>query len=49
MKSSKTELFETVPVGRALLTMAIPTVISQMITMIYNLADTFFIGMSNDP
>ena len=49
MKPSKTELFETMPVGRALLTMAIPTVISQMITMIYNLADTFFIGMSNDP
>jgi len=37
------------PVGRALLTMAIPTIISQLITMIYNLADTFFIGMSNDP
>ena len=49
MKSSKTELFEKVPVGRALLIMAIPTVVSQMITMIYNLADTFFIGMSNDP
>lgn len=49
MKNSKTELFERMPVGRALLTMAIPTIISQLITMIYNLADTFFIGMSNDP
>jgi len=49
MKNSKTELFESMPVGRALLTMAIPTIISQLITMIYNLADTFFIGMSNDP
>lgn len=37
------------PVGKALLTMAIPTIISQLITMIYNLADTFFIGMSDDP
>ena len=45
----KTALFETVPVGKALLTMAIPTVISQLITMIYNLADTFFIGITNDP
>lgn len=49
MKNDKTELFETMPVGKALLTMAIPTIISQLITMIYNLADTFFIGMSNDP
>ena len=48
MKSDKRALFETVPVGKALLAMAIPTVVSQLITMIYNLADTFFIGMSND-
>ena len=47
--TDKTALFETVPVGRALLTMAIPTIFSQLITMIYNLADTFFIGMTNDP
>lgn len=49
MKNDKQELFETMPIGKALLTMAIPTIISQLITMIYNLADTFFIGMSNDP
>lgn len=49
MKNDKTELFETMPIGKALLTMAIPTIISQLITMVYNLADTFFIGMSNDP
>jgi len=49
VKNDKTELFESMPVGKALLTMAIPTIISQLITMIYNLADTFFIGMSNNP
>ena len=43
------ELFETVPVPRALATLAIPTIISQLITMIYNLADTFFIGSTDDP
>lgn len=47
--NNKTELFERMPVGKALLTMAIPTIISQLITMVYNLADTFFIGMSGDP
>ena len=43
------ELFETTPVPRALAALAIPTIISQLITMIYNLADTVFIGMANDP
>jgi len=45
----KTALFATMPVGKALMIMAIPTIISQLITMIYNLADTFFIGMTDDP
>ena len=49
MKNDKTALFETMPVGKALMTMAVPTIISQLITMIYNMADTFFIGLSNDP
>ena len=49
MKNDKTELFETMPVPKALMTMAIPCIISQLVTMVYNLADTFFIGMSNDP
>ena len=43
------DLFETVPVPKALAALAIPTIISQLITMIYNLADTFFIGTTNDP
>lgn len=30
MKNDKTELFETMPVGKALLTMANPTIISQL-------------------
>ncbi len=43
------DIFETAPVPRALATLAIPTIISQLITMIYNLADTYFIGRTNDP
>ena len=45
----KRELFEKIPVPKALATLAIPTIISQLISMIYNLADTFYIGMSEDP
>ena len=36
------------PVPRALAKLAIPTIISQLITMIYNLADTFFIGSTDN-
>lgn len=46
---SEKELFETVSVPRAVATLAIPTVIRQLVTMIYNLADTFFIGQIGDP
>lgn len=47
MDDSK-ELFERMPVAKALTKMAIPTIISQLITMIYNLADTYFIGRTNN-
>lgn len=43
------KLFEETPVPKALASLAIPTIISQLIVMIYNLADTFFIGQTNDP
>ena len=42
------EIFENMPVARALATMAIPTIIAQMIILIYNMADTFFIGRVNN-
>lgn len=37
------ELFTTMPVGKAVAKLAIPTVVSQMIVILYSLADTFFI------
>ena len=40
---SEKELFESVPVPQAVATLAIPTVISQVVTMIYNLARTPFL------
>jgi Na+-driven multidrug efflux pump len=45
----KTELFERMPVPRALTIMAIPTIISQLSTLIYNMADTWFIGRAVNP
>ena len=37
------------PVPKAVIALVIPTIISQIITVIYNMADTFFIGQMNDP
>ncbi|HIS30322.1 MAG TPA: MATE family efflux transporter [Candidatus Limivivens intestinipullorum] len=48
-EQSEKYLFEEMPVPRAVATLAIPTIISQVVTMIYNLADTFFIGQIGDP
>ncbi len=45
----KEQLFASAPVGRAVISLAIPTVIAQLITVIYNMADTFFIGQLGDP
>ncbi len=45
----KLYLFEQAPVPRAVLSMAIPTVVSSLVMVIYNLADTYFVGMLNDP
>ena len=45
----RAKLFSEMPVRRAILTLAIPTVISQLITVVYNMADTFFIGQMGDP
>ena len=46
--AGKKELFETMPVARALFKMAVPTVISQLINLIYNMVDTIYIGQSGD-
>lgn len=43
------EIFETLPVPKALKVMAVPTIISQIIVLVYNLADTFYVGRTNNP
>ena len=46
---SKTEMFETMAVPKALMKMAVPSIISQLITLVYNMADTWFIGRTGNP
>ena len=47
--TEKTELFERTPIRKAALTLVVPTVISQLVVLIYNMADTWFIGQTGDP
>ena len=37
------------PIPQLILSLAAPTILSMLITSIYNLADTFFVGQENHP
>ncbi|MBR5228247.1 MAG: MATE family efflux transporter [Firmicutes bacterium] len=45
---SNKDLFETMPVPKAIAKLAVPTVISQLIALVYNLVDAFFIGRTGN-
>ena len=46
--TDKKELFESMPIPRALASLAIPTIISQIINLVYNMVDAFFIGRTGN-
>ena len=46
---SKTEIFESMPIPRALMDFALPMIISQLVTLAYNLADTYYLGRTGNP
>lgn len=48
MDTINTEVFEQDSVSKALLKLALPTVLGQVIIVLYNMADTFFIGRTNN-
>lgn len=43
------DVFEGRSVPATIAKFAIPTVLSQLVTLIYNLADTYFVGQTNNP
>lgn len=43
-ESKRTYLFESAPVSKAVWSMAIPTVVTHLINIIYNYADTWYVG-----
>lgn len=46
--TNRTQLFENSPIHKAVWNLALPTLISMLVTVLYNLADTYFIGKTGD-
>lgn len=46
---AKIYLFEEAPLHSTIFKLAVPTVLSSLVMVIYNLADTYFVGMLNNP
>lgn len=48
MQDKTTEIFRNAPVSKAVISNIIPSIISMIMVLLYNLADTFFIGQTKD-
>ena len=46
---SREDVFQNRSVPSALRIMIVPAVTSQLIVLIYNMADTFYVGQTNNP
>ncbi len=49
VQDDKVVLFEQTPIPKAISKLAIPTILSSLVMVLYNLTDTFFVGMLNNP
>ena len=49
VKTANEDVFEKLPVPAALRKMILPAVTSQLIVLIYNMADTFYVGQTENP
>jgi multidrug efflux pump len=49
MKKKNIYVLAEMPVTRAIIHLAVPSVLSMLVNIFYNLTDTFFIGKLNDP
>lgn len=48
-QASREDVFKNLPVPSALRVMIVPAVTSQLIVLIYNMADTFYVGQTDNP
>lgn len=47
-KSKSLDVFENAPIGKAVLSNTLPAMAATLMVLVYNLADTFFIGQTHD-
>jgi len=43
------EIFEKYSIPRAVATLCVPTILGMLISVVYNMVDTFFVGQTGDP
>lgn len=48
-ENQKIQLFESMTIPKAVAKLSIPMVFSSLVMVLYNMADTYFVGMLNDP
>lgn len=49
MEIKNIDLFEKDPIPKAVLKLAVPTVLGMIVAVFYNMVDTFFVGQTGDP
>lgn len=49
MQEKTTDIFRNAPVPKAVISNIIPSIVSMIMVLLYNLADTFFIGQTKNP
>lgn len=47
--SNKIQLFESAPIAEAVAKLSVPMIFSSLVMVLYNMADTYFVGMLNNP
>lgn len=47
--SKKIDLFENTKISKAVIKLIVPTILSSLVMILYNLADTYFVGQLNNP
>ena len=47
--TKKEQIFEQYSIPKAVATLSVPTVLSSLVMILYSLADTYFVGLLNDP
>ena len=48
-REGREAVFESYSIPKAVVTLSVPTVLSSLVSVLYSLADTYFVGLLNDP